>query len=155
MLRNVSWTNYITTIVIGMAIYYLFVAIRYYADEIKDILSGRKKLNFKPALPESALPEMQPMQSEDAPFEEIPENNFDEVEQLIKQLKTAIADGSSRKLIPDEFKMNLIMVLRQYPDVKYSPLRPSINELILSECEKSQAATMDIGDVELLWREGL
>lgn len=154
MLRNISWSNYITTIVIGLAIYYLFVGIRYYSDEIKDILSGKKKLKLKPALPESDLPEDQQMQNENVSFEEIQENDFDEVEQLIEQLKAAIEHGASRKLIQEEFRMSLVMVLKQYPDIKYSPLRPSINELILNECNKFQIAALNEREVDLLWIEG-
>lgn len=157
MLKNISWTNYITTIVIGLAIYYLFIGVRYYSDEIKDLLSGRKKLKIKPILPQDkrqANVEAQQMYGGTADFENTTDEEFDATEHLIEQLKTAIANGCRKKLIPEEFKLSISSVLKEYPAIKYSPLRPSINELILSECDKFQITALDEREVDLLWREG-
>lgn len=157
MLKNISWTNFITTIVIGLAIYYLFIGIRYYSDEIKDILSGRKKIKLKPALHQDksrASIDETSIERGTLGFENTSDEEFDETEHLIEQLKAAIEYGAGRKLIPEEFKMSLVMVLKQYPAIKYSPLRPSINELILSECDKFQITALNEREVDLLWREG-
>lgn len=154
MLKNISWTNYITTIVIGLAIYYLFIGIRYYADEIKDIFSGRKKIRLKPALHQDksrASIDETPIERGSPDFEKTSDEEFDETERLIEQLKAAIEYGGGGKLPPEEFKMSLVMVLKQYPSIKYSPLRPSINELILSECDKFQITALNEREVDLLW----
>jgi len=50
MFTNISWTDYFITVTILLAIYYLFVGIRYYAGDIKDLLSGKRKLNLNTAL---------------------------------------------------------------------------------------------------------
>jgi len=47
------------------------------------------------------------------------------------------------------------MVLKEYPSVRYSPLRSSINELIVSECQKYGAVTLNEDEVELLWKEAV
>jgi len=64
------------------------------------------------------------------------DDEFTEVEHLIERLKAVVADASRRKLIPQEFKQYLSMVLKEYPAVRYSPIRSSVNELIVSECQK-------------------
>lgn len=158
MLKNISWNDYLLTVGISLIVYYFYVCARYYSKEIKDLLLGKKKLKFKTVFYKNKKREY-PGASNDqkgiAGIENTTDGEFDETERLIEQLKTAIADGSCRKLIPEEFKLSLIMILKQYPALKYSPLRPSINELILSECEKFQITAIDEREIELLWREGV
>src|SRR5690348_1039271 len=109
MFTNISWTDYFITVTILLAIYYLFVAIRYYAGDIKDLLSGKRKLNLKTAISYNSKGEY-PLTIErnthpsEASFEETTDKNFTEVEHLIERLKGLIADASHRKMIPQEFK---------------------------------------------------
>ncbi len=158
MLKNISWSDYIIAVAILLAIYYLFVGMRYFSGEIKDILSGKRKLKFRAALPDNNGaydPDAEQRQQETGSFEKTTDDEFTEVEHLIERLKTVIADASRRKLIPQEFKQYLSMVIKEYPTVRYSPLRSSINELIISECEKHGAVTLKEEEVELLWKEAV
>src|SRR5690606_9142261 len=84
-------------------------------------------------------------------FEKTTDDDFTEVENLIERLKSVIADASRRKLIPQEFKQYLRLVVKEYPTVRYSPLRSSINELIISECQKYGVVTLNDEEAELLW----
>lgn len=43
MLKNISWTDYIIAVAIALIIYYIFVAARYFADELKELFSGKRK----------------------------------------------------------------------------------------------------------------
>ncbi len=49
MLKNISWTDYLIVVAIALAIYYLFVGVRYFSTEIKELLSGKRKLRFRAA----------------------------------------------------------------------------------------------------------
>lgn len=156
MLKNISWSDYIIAVAILLAIYYLFIGMRYFSGEIKDLLSGKQKFKFRAALPNDhaaySPDDEQSLQETDG-FEKITDDEFTEVEHLIERLKAVIADASRRKLIPEEFKQYLNMVLKEYPSVRYSPLRSSINELIVSECQKYGAVTLNEDEVELLWKD--
>jgi hypothetical protein len=158
MFTNISWTDYFITVIILLAIYYLFVGIRYYSGDIKDLLSGKRKLNLKTALPYNSKGEY-PSTIEgnshpsEASFEETMNKEFTEVEHLIERLKALIADASRRKMIPQEFKQYLSLVLKEYPSVKNSSLRASVNELIVSECEKYGTVTLTEGEVDLVWKD--
>lgn len=156
MLKNISWSDYIIAVAILLVIYYLFVGMKYFSGEIKDLLSGKRK--FRAAVPNDHaaynLDNEQSLQ-ETSGFEKTTDDEFSEVEHLIERLKAVIADASRRKLIPQEFKQYLSMVLKEYPSVRYSPLRSSINELIVSECQKYGAVTLNEDEVELLWKEAV
>ena len=158
MFTNISWTDYFITVTILLAIYYLFVAIRYYAGDVKDMLSGKRKLNLKTAISYNSKGEY-PLTIErnthpsEASFEETTDKNFTEVEHLIERLKGLIADASHRKMIPQEFKQYLSLVLKEYPSVKNSSLRASVNELIVSECEKCGTVILTEDEVDLLWKD--
>jgi len=158
MLKNISWSDYIIAVAILLAIYYLFVGVRYFSGEIKDLLSGKHKLKLRTALSDSNSvydPGDEPSQQETGGFEKTTDDEFTEVEHLIERLKAVVADASRRKLIPQEFKQYLSMVLKEYPSVRYSPIRSSVNELIISECQKYGAVTLKEDEVELLWKEAV
>jgi hypothetical protein len=91
----------------------------------------------------------------EALFEESMDKDFTEVEHLIERLKTLIADASRRKMIPQEFKQYLSLVLKEYPSVRNSSLRASVNELIVSECEKYGTVTLAEDEVDLVWKDSM
>lgn len=160
MFTNISWTDYFITVTILLAIYYLFVGIRYYARDIKDVLSGKRKLNLKTALSYNSKGEYPStiganIHPSEALFEKTTDKEFTEVEHLIERLKTLIADASHRKMIPQEFKQYLSLVLKEYTSVRDSSLRASVNELIVSECEKYGAVTLTEDEVDLVWKDSM
>jgi hypothetical protein len=146
-------------VVILLAIYYLFVGIRYYSRDIKDLLSGKRKLNLKTAISNNLNREdlryEEDSRPADASFGETTDEEFAEVEHLIERLKALIADASGRKMIPQEFKQYLSLVLKEYPSVRSSSLRSSVNELIVSECQKYGAVTLTEEEVDLLWKDSM
>lgn len=158
MLHNISWANYIMAVAAALIIYYLFIGIRYFSVEIRELLSGKRSLRLRTSISgsEDAYTAAEAeVPHENAGFEHTSDNEFAEVEHLIERLKSVIADASHRKLIPDEFKQYLSMVLKEYPSVKYSPLRSSVNELIVSECQKNGTVALKEDEVELLWKEAV
>jgi len=157
MLTNISWTDYLIAVAIFLTIYYLYVGLRYFSADFKDLFSGKRKQNFKAALSNDAKEESIQSAGESATieinaFEETSDDEFAEVEHLIGRLKIVIADASPKKLVPQEFKHYLHLVLQEYPSVQNSPLRSSVNELIVSECEKYSAVTLSEDEVDLLWK---
>lgn len=152
MLKNISWSDYIIAVAILLAIYYLFVGMKYFSGEIRDLLSGKRKQKFRAAAPNNHAA-YDPDTEES--LQKTTDTEFSEVEHFIERLKAVIVEASRRKLIRQEFKQYLSMVLKEYSSVRYSPLRSSINELIVSECQKNGAVTLYEDEVELLWKEAV
>lgn len=158
MLQHISWSGYIQAVIVLLILYYFFVGARYFSGEIKALFSGKRKLAFKAALPavnDRYDRDNEPGQQTNNGFEETTDDAFAEVEHLIDRLKTVIADASQRKLVPEELKQYLRLVLKEYPALRYSPLRSSISELIQSECEKHRAVALNEEEVELLWKDAV
>ncbi|NEW84318.1 MAG: hypothetical protein GZ094_18395 [Mariniphaga sp.] len=158
MFTNILWTDYFVVVAISLTFYYLFLGVRYYSAELKDLFSGKRKLHSRAALPndkgaESILTTEQNYTGKSTASKETKDEDFAEVEHLIERIKEIIADASGKKLIPLEFKQYLHLVLREYPNIKNSPFRSSINELVVSECEKYEAVTLSEDEVELLWKD--
>jgi len=158
MLTNISWTDYFIAVAVLLTTYYLFVGLWYFYADFKNLVSGKKELRFR-AVPshdtsdESILSSEANYPGESPALESTIDDDLAEVEHLIGRLKNVIADASGRKLIPLEFKQYLHLVLQEYSNIKNSPLRSSINELIASECEKYGAVILSEDEVELLWKD--
>ena len=159
MLTNISWTDYIIAVAILLTTYYFFVGMRYFSAGLKDLVTGKRELKFRAVIPddtdesESIQPIEKNYNGESPAFETTTDDDFAEVEHLIERLKSVIADASGKKLIPQELKQYLHLVLQEYPNIKNSPFRTSINELVASECEKYGAVTLSEDEVELLWKD--
>jgi len=160
MFTNISWTDYFAAVVLLLTIYYLFVGVRYYSADLKDLFSGKQNPDFRTALSndtdgENILPTEENYTNERPAFAITTDDDFAEVEHLIDRLKSAIADASGKKLIPQEFRQYLQLVLQEYPNIRNSPIRSSINELVASECEKYGTVTLSEDEVEMLWKNDM
>lgn len=160
MFTNISWSDYIIAVAILITVYYLYVVVHFYPNEIKELLSGKQTLKFRASKPldikeDYTDPVAKSYQNEATPFEVTADEEFAEVEHLIERLKNVVAEASQKKLIPQEFKQYLYLILKEYPSLQKSALRPSVNELIVSECEKYGAVTLSEDEVDMLWKEAM
>lgn len=158
MLTGISWNNYIVVVVLLSIVWYLFVGLRYYFDDIKDLVSGKRKLQFR-GLARKSIPKsdydfdyQKSNEILNAPVEfETVDPVFKEVEELTASLKKAITDATQKKLVKRDFEDHLRFILKEHPLLGNSPLRPSINELIVSECEKQESVLLTHQEVDALW----
>lgn len=154
MFNQISWTDYLLAVSILLAIYYLFVGVRYFSGNLKARLAGKRKLTLKA----SGFPQHEPFQNEasediSVTTDEDTDDEFTEVEHLFEKVKAMIADALNQQLVKEEFKQYLRLVLKEFPSIKTSALRPSINELIVSECEKQGIAAFNEEEVDELWSD--
>lgn len=156
MFTNISWMNYLTVVALLITLYYLLVGLRYYPTELKEILSGKRKLQFKatrikrPDRADQFIPDAQIPGGEHS-FINTSDATFDEVEALITALVNTIGEASQKQYIKQEFSYSLKRVLKDYPQIQDSPFRSAIDELILSECEKYGTITLSEDDIVRLW----
>jgi hypothetical protein len=158
MFTNISWVNYIVVVALLLVSWYLFVGFRFYFDDVKEIVMGKRKLQFRGLKdfnysdPQSELnyqdsTEGTSFQSEFA----LSDNTFEEVENLVERLKNVVVDAAQRKLLKQEFIDYLRLILSEYPNVKNSPFSSSVSELIASECDKLVSITLTQDEAERLW----
>lgn len=158
MFTNISWGSYIVVIVLLLASWYLFVGLRFYLNDIKEIATGKRKLRlhrvrnenyqeFPSQLNEQGQPAITSSESSFGEFD----NTFNDVDNLVEQLKNVINDAAKRKLLKQECIVFLRSVLQEYPSIKFSPFKSSVSELIVSECAKLDYMVLTQTEAEALW----
>lgn len=163
MLSHISWTEYLLIILLLLVIWYVFIGLRFYSVELKDLLTGKRKIELLTSKKtkeinsdnhsKSPKEEQDDKQlQEEAYLTENPDNPFKEIEELVEKLKEAIADASHKKYIRQELFHYLQLIIKEYPGLKNSSYRPTINEFIVSECEKQGSIAMNEEEAEMLWR---
>ncbi|OXG09663.1 hypothetical protein BC749_11132 [Flavobacterium araucananum] len=158
MFTNISWGNYIVVVILLLASWYLFVGFRFYFDEFKDVLSGKRKFQFR----RLGAPNYGDFQSEES-YQGSPEaisnqtsfgefdSTFQDVDALVARLKSFIADAVKRKLLKQEFLDYIQLILKEYPSVKDSAFRSSVSELIVTECKTLESISVTQAEAEGLW----
>ncbi|PTS98416.1 hypothetical protein DBR27_14440 [Flavobacterium sp. HMWF030] len=158
MFTNISWGNYIVVIILLLASWYLFVGFRFYFDDLKEIISGKRKLQFRGFENSNYQDPQSELKYQESP-EAISDQNslgefdttFQDVDALVGRLKSFIADAAKKKLVKKEFTYYLQLLLREFPSVKNSPFNSSVSELIVSECDKLESITLTQKEAEALW----
>lgn len=158
MFTNISWGNYMVVVILLLASWYLFVGFRFYFDDLKEVISGKRKLQFRgfenPSY-EDSQSELNYLESPKAISEQTSFGEFDttfqDVDALVARLKNFITDAAKKKLVKKEFTYYLQLLLREFPSVKNSPFNSSISELIVSECDKLESITLTQKEAEALW----
>ncbi|WP_373060040.1 hypothetical protein [Zunongwangia sp. H14] len=154
MFTRISWTDYLLAVAILLIIYYLFVGVRYFSSDIKALLAEKRKRTLKTSgFPQHGTLQNETSENFPATTDAEADDEFAEVEHLVEKVKTMIADALNQQLVKEEFRQYLRLVLKEFPSIKTSALRPSINELIVSECEKQGIAAFNEEEVDELWSE--
>ena len=160
ILTNVSWLNYLVIIALLLAAYYLFVGVKYYSDELKEIFTlKRHGGGLKPALDKSngSTPSLgedgEPIDDYDLSdgFEHTTDETFELVERLISTLKVVVQDSADNQMDKAEFTDRLRKILEFYGDLKNSQFQFAVNELIISECEKIDFVPLSEDELMKLW----
>lgn len=153
MLNSISWQDYLTAAAISAAIYYLVIGLRYYREDLKKAFSGPGRTNHRTTsyedMGDTGVISIAEKASQSEPLNE----EFDEVEHLIDRVKRLIADTVEKGLDEKPFRQSLRGLFQEYPALKTSLLRSSINELVVSECEKYGTVTISESEVEELWKD--
>nr|WP_121269878.1 hypothetical protein [Pedobacter schmidteae] len=130
MLSNLTWAQFFAFIGCAAMIYYVFVILRYYPQEIKKIFSKKNT----------------PVQDDEYDF--IPDDEFDRVELLARKLTIGFARVSRGDILAHDM---LQEELAPFNDIKSDVLRSGINEMVVSEMKKIGTVTSE-GEIDTMWR---
>jgi len=159
MFTNISWHDYLMGVSIIVVIYYSIIGFRFYSVELKELLSGIGKLRFSNQIANREKDKFIELSSDqgnrDYTSDHTGDEEFAEVEELIARLKETIQNTATKKSDPQEFKHYLHLLLLEYPTVQTSLFRSSVNEFIVSECEKYGSLTLTEQEIEMLWNKAV
>ncbi|SDF45220.1 hypothetical protein SAMN05216464_11860 [Mucilaginibacter pineti] len=160
MLSHLSWAGYIEAVIVALIIYYAFVAARFYGSDIKELFARKGDQN--PTI--HTLPEQLVYQAESQAVlkPEIPDNfivdeyidsDLEDADELIGKLKRSIHGASEKAYAPGNLVNQLKNIFKAYASLKKSPHRPAINELVVSECERTGTAELSEDEVDEWWSD--
>lgn len=152
MFTNIPWSSYLTLAGILVIIWYLVIILKFYITDLKKIFSGEKKLKI-PSFKSNSQNTKEP-KSISASFSES-FDTLDDAEELATRIIQAAQESAEKKLSKEQFQNYLSMVLEEYPYVKISSLRESINKLIVSESEKHPSLLLTLSEADSLWEGGV
>jgi hypothetical protein len=147
MFTQISWTDYITTVVVLLAAYYLFIGYRYFRVDLLQLLSGRKMLSGDKVKVKAAVQRFEKENIQEAAEEPA----FQIAQAASDELQAYLQEASSNKLNEEEVKNGLRKLLGKYPKLKESSFCELIENLIINECELNLSFELDAMQVKELW----
>ena len=155
MFTNISWTAYIVVVALLLVAWYLFIGLRYYSNDLKDLFLRREKPDtFPDRAPVLAFTEEDHNYSEThLPVSHYPNDPLDQVEELSSKLREAVAESASKNYSKEEFISLLRRTVTGFPELIGSPFKETIHDLILSECEKQGFIHLMAVELEIIWEE--
>lgn len=149
MLSNISWSNYAVTVVVLLVFWYLFLILKFYSGSLKELLSGKRKLNLFKTKSKTDQNQIKDLFSE---FK-VPFDTLEDARELFARLEKAVVESSQTDISRVVFKNYIKCILEEYPYVKNSSLREKINSLMVSECEKHPQLILTYPEMDGLWDE--
>ncbi len=152
MLNNISWASYVNAITIIVFIYYGFVLVAYYRNDLQN-----KLLKIKPTFTGSSTnrhlqTEKKDVEEKEKDIADEPNQN-DSVADLLLSLQTLIKNGATRNFPREELLLSLQLQLQLYPVLKDSIHTDNINNFIISECKNYCSMHLNVDEVSVLWNK--
>lgn len=154
MFTGISWQSYLLMVVAASAVYYFYIAVRYFRGDLAAWMSN--KASRRPAVkaiantPVPSGAQQPEIISAREQISDGDESDYDELEHLIGRVQKTISDAATRNAKPDEVKGYLSLVFKEYPSLKNDGMRPAINELVASECAR-QDIPISEAEADKLW----
>ncbi len=154
MINNISWTSYGYAILVMALVYYSFVILIYFNQEIKELISGKVILNRgSKQVSQTYIVSSADAQSKTNSL--LPENRQkgesiasnamqDEISAYF--IQSSGKAGDKNKIISD-----LIQIRRKYPQAESNDRQDALKKLILWICENNCAVTLCEDDLERVW----
>jgi biopolymer transport protein ExbB/TolQ len=150
MLSTISWSDYTITVLILLLVWYVYLIFRFYSTQIRDVINGKRKINFSKKRKNSNSLQDHLFSEFAAPFD-----TLEDAKELSEKLTEAVKESAERNLSQNEFQNYIRFILNEYPYVKISALRDKINQLAVSECEKYPQLGLTYEQVDSLWEEAV
>ena len=159
MLNHLSWTSYFEAVIVLLVIYYLFIGIRFYATDIKQLFAPAGK-----RAADNRLPEQLVFKDAEKPVEGLPEeviygqenytdDDIQQADELISSIKKRITAANGKTYSPDTLLPQLKAIFQEHGSLKISPHRPAINEQVVTECERTGVAELTEDEVDQWWSD--
>ncbi|SDF61251.1 hypothetical protein SAMN04487996_111273 [Dyadobacter soli] len=158
MVKESPWHYYALAVAAVIALYYGWVALKFYKTEIKKLFSPRSNQNSRSDQPvsETQLDEEPPLDDSDQDaFNEPPawqnEQLFADVEKLVDHLSEEIEEAHQKDYTKQDLIQMLQLILKEYKMLKGTPFQIAVNNRIDAECAKYGSIHLSEGEKREVW----
>jgi hypothetical protein len=163
MFYNISWQGYWTFLAVSVVLYYLFVAIFFYASDLKRWVKAKALVMpfgspaqtdvvVVDAKPSKNPPEASVETAQPAPvFKDDEEGLPLPVQALVDEIQAFMAVAADRHLTKNAILQSLSSLVQKYPGLAHSPYRPGIEQIIQFTTEHICSIHLSAEEVEHVW----
>jgi len=146
MVNNISWGSYWSVLTIMVIIYYAYVLLVYYRDDLRNRLAGKNgRLSAGSFQPTFSVKEMQGHH----------ENGDDEllpvVQSFTDEMTAYLGQAAYAKAGKPEIIFALQQIAKKYEKIKNSSHQQAVNKLIQFECEDRCAVHLKEEEIKQVW----
>lgn len=149
MLNNISWASYVFALSISLLIYYAFVLVMYYRNDLRQFVQQRTTGGGKDLY--KSIPATIEKESE-TPGEnaiDLLQNSINS--SLLFQLESIIMEGAERNFPKEELLLAIRLHLRQHVSLIDSRGKEKINNFIKAHCENYCSIHLSVEEERVLW----
>jgi hypothetical protein len=136
MFTSVSWQQYIVFISITAVIYYIYILLRYYRNEVINFIKGIKNT---------------PAPSKEKNNGKTITTPDETLNELLGELKILFQLASRRNYPKEELMMALQLKLKEYGQFKNSPFEIAVNNFIANESDNQCSIHLGKEDQRVVW----
>jgi hypothetical protein len=147
MQAAISWSQYLTAVLIVTAGYYIFIGFKFYRKEISELLSGK----WKRSRPIKTEEENKGNKDFSGSYNQVMEGSFDELEEVVEDLRRAILEMAGKQTDKDELLSSLKHRLAHYTGLRKSAFRVAINHYIIRQAKETCAVAFTEEELNKAW----
>jgi hypothetical protein len=154
MLQSISWSQYITTIITLLILYYCFVGFKYFRWEILSLIGIKKVEDNTIAIP--ALSNTNQSFKRENPADYLPKSNLEiDISPLVQSFideVQAYVQETNPKAQQAEVLYSLQLIASKYPGLRESDCRDELFQTIYGEVNYKYPGLFEITDFKNLWK---
>lgn len=145
MQTAISWSNYVIGVLIISGCYYIFIGYKFYRQDIIAFFSRKWQAGKI-----TSIDREEEAQHTASSYGEPMEGSFDELEEVVQDLKTAILDkaGDTGK---DELLESLKQRLANYTGLRRPAFRVAVNHFIIRQAEETCGVAFSEQELNEAW----
>lgn len=153
MLSSISWSQYITVLLLFLGCYYIFVGYKYFRWEVLSLIGIRKVEDNKAAIPVAEIKKQftvsnnsdyLPKESLDADISPVVQSFSDEVQAYLQQTKPNVQEP--------ELLYSLQLIAVKYPALKDADCKNELIQMIFNEVNSKYPGLIELSDLQILWK---
>jgi len=138
MFNTISWQSYLTTLALVIAIYYAFLLIFYYRNDLEVLVRSKN--------------ESQPFQANGEEFQR-PSVDSDEgiVYACMDEVNAFFEEAKKRKWHKNELTYAIQSIVKKYPAIRTSGYKKSVSTVLQNQCEHICNIHISAEELEHVW----